>query len=60
MKLRPSNPTPFGDPFLAPYAEAIAERAKKVRAREKSLRPSDGTLADFACAHEYYVGTGLN
>ena len=54
MKYRPSNSAPFGDPFLAPYAEAIAARAKKVRAREKALRPNGGTLADFACAHEYY------
>ena len=54
MKYRPSNSAPFGDPFLAPYAEAIAARAKKVRAREKALRPEGGTLADFACAHEYY------
>ena len=54
MKLRPSNSAPFGDPFLAPYAEAIAERAKRVRTKEKALRPEGGTLADFACAHEYY------
>ncbi|MBQ6923044.1 MAG: 1,4-alpha-glucan-branching enzyme, partial [Kiritimatiellae bacterium] len=46
--------TPFNDPFLTPYAGAIAARAKKVRAKEKSLRPEGGTLADFACAHEYY------
>ncbi len=45
---------PFGDPFLAPYAAQIAERAKRLRTREKALRPCGGTLADFACAHEYY------
>ena len=54
MDLRPSNSAPFGDPFLAPYAGAIAARAKNVGARMKALCPKGGTIADFACAHEYY------
>ena len=45
---------PFGDPSLASFAAKIAERAKSVRDREKALCLGAGTLADFACAHEYY------
>ena len=45
---------PFDDPTLASYAAKIAERFKSVRTREEALRPCGGTLADFACAHEYF------
>ena len=46
--------TPFNDPLLAPYADKIARRARLVCDREASLCAKGGTLADFACAHEYY------
>ena len=53
-QLRLRTRTPFGDPSLAPYAAQIAARAEAVRDREKTLCLGAGTLADFACAHEYY------
>ena len=54
MQRRPDKPAPYGDPSLSSYAAKIAERAKSVRAREKTLCLGAGSLADFACAHEYY------
>ena len=54
MQRRIDKPAPFGDPSLAPYAAKIAERAKSVHDKEKTLCLGAGSLADFACAHEYY------
>ena len=54
MQRRIDKPAPFGDSSLASYAAKIAERAKSVRAREKTLCLGAGSLANFACAHEYY------
>ena len=44
----------FGDPYLEPYAGAIARRAKLVRDRARNLCAGGVSLADFASAHEYY------
>ena len=42
------------DSYLRPYAGEIKRRAALIRKREKDLCGACGTLADFACAHEYY------
>ena len=42
------------DPWLAPYLGAIRDRARAVRERAAALAGPAGSLADFACAHEYY------
>ncbi|HRR33251.1 MAG TPA: alpha amylase C-terminal domain-containing protein [Kiritimatiellia bacterium] len=42
------------DPYLAPYAEIIRRRAEKAARRAAELAAAPGTLAEFACAHEYY------
>ena len=42
------------DPYLAPYLPVIAERRKRADALEKRLTGGQMSLADFACAHEYY------
>ncbi len=50
------------DPYLAPYAEIIRKRPEKAAARAATLGKTPGSLAEFACAHEYYglhkTGTG--
>ncbi|HNX33610.1 MAG TPA: alpha amylase C-terminal domain-containing protein [Kiritimatiellia bacterium] len=42
------------DPYLAPFAEIIARRAKLASERAAVLAKVPGSLAEFACAHEYY------
>ena len=42
------------DPYLAPYAEKIALRSARAFSRAAKLLSAAGSLADFACAHEYY------
>ncbi len=42
------------DPYLAPYAEIIRKRADAAVRRASQLATSPGSLAEFACAHEYY------
>lgn len=42
------------DPYLAPYAEIIRRRADKAERRAAELASAPGSLAEFACAHEYY------
>lgn len=42
------------DPYLAPYAEIIRRRAGKAAQRAAALASVPGSLAEFACAHEYY------
>lgn len=42
------------DPYLAPYAEAIRRRAAAAEALAARLAQGPGSLAEFACAHEYY------
>ena len=42
------------DPYLAPYLDTIARRAAAADARALRLAQGPGSLAEFACAHEYY------
>jgi 1,4-alpha-glucan branching enzyme len=42
------------DPYLAPYAEIIRRRAALAGQRAAELAKTPGSLAEFACAHEYY------
>jgi len=42
------------DPYLAPYAEIIRKRADAAARRAAQLATGPGSLAEFACAHEYY------
>ena len=42
------------DPYLAPYAEIIRKRADAAARRAALLAKGPGSLAEFACAHEYY------
>lgn len=42
------------DPYLQPYAELIRRRAESAEQRARELSQGPGSLAEFACAHEYY------
>lgn len=42
------------DPYLEPYRAIIERRALSASKRAKDLAQNPGTLAEFACAHEYY------
>ena len=42
------------DPYLLPYAGKIRDRSERAFARGDSLAKGPGSLAEFACAHEYY------
>lgn len=42
------------DPYLAPFAEIIHKRAALAEQRADELSRGPGSLAEFACAHEYY------
>ena len=42
------------DPYLDPYREIIQRRAAKASQRAAALAEGPGSLAEFACAHEYY------
>ena len=42
------------DPYLAPYLGAIRRRAGAAETRARQLAQAPGSLAEFACAHEYY------
>lgn len=42
------------DPYLAPYRETIRRRASQAEALARRLTQGPGSLAEFACAHEYY------
>ena len=42
------------DPYLSPYAEIIRRRSGLADKRAADLSNGPGTLAEFACAHEYY------
>jgi 1,4-alpha-glucan branching enzyme len=42
------------DPYLTPYAGVMRHRSEAAAARAKALAQSPGSLAEFACAHEYY------
>ncbi|MBO4286688.1 MAG: alpha amylase C-terminal domain-containing protein [Kiritimatiellae bacterium] len=42
------------DPYLAPYEPVIRRRVENARKRGEELAAGPGSLAQFACAHEYY------
>lgn len=42
------------DAYLKPYAGIIERRAKLIAKRAARLSKDPGSLAEFACAHEYY------
>lgn len=42
------------DPYLAPFAEILKRRADAAAAKARQLAKAPGSLAEFACAHEYY------
>ena len=42
------------DPELAPYAQVIARRARRIRDTEHRLTGGNITLPDFASGHEYF------
>ncbi len=42
------------DPWLQPYADIIKRRHALVEKRVQELTAVPGSLAEFACAHEYY------
>ncbi len=42
------------DPYLGPYEEIIRRHAQAAEQRVSELAKGPGTLAEFACAHEYY------
>jgi len=42
------------DPYLAPYADIIRRRAGLASERAAALSRTPGSLAEFACAHEFY------
>lgn len=43
-----------GDPYLAPFADALAQRARRQEAMAQRLAGDRQTLADFASGHEYF------
>ena len=51
-----SNPIShlLDDPYLAPYRGTIERRADLARLRAAELSATPGSLAEFACAHEFY------
>lgn len=42
------------DPYLAPYGVVLRRRAEMAERRARQLAEAPGSLAEFACAHEYY------
>ncbi len=42
------------DPWLAPYRDVIRRRADAASERARRLAAQPGSVAEFACAHEYY------
>jgi len=54
MAVSASRARLLDDPYLAPYAEIIRRRADKAEQRAAELASAPGSLAEFACAHEYY------
>ncbi|MBQ6353051.1 MAG: 1,4-alpha-glucan-branching enzyme, partial [Lentisphaeria bacterium] len=52
---RANLPTALGsDPYLAPYLPRLAARRERADALEARLTQGRMSLAEFACAHEYY------
>jgi 1,4-alpha-glucan branching enzyme len=54
MPVSPIRSRLLDDPYLAPYAEIIRKRSELAAQRAASLARTPGSLAEFACAHEYY------
>ncbi len=51
----PSRPLPLSaDPYLAPFAEALADRARRAGSLERRLTGGTRSLADFASGHEHF------
>ncbi len=42
------------DPYLAPYQAVLRRRADAAAERARQLSRDPGSLAEFACAHEFY------
>jgi len=42
------------DPYIEPYSDIIKRRCDLVEKRISEIAASPGSLAEFACAHEYY------
>ena len=42
------------DPYLAPFEPILKRRAETAQSRADQLSAAPGSLAEFACAHEYY------
>ena len=49
-----SRPRLLDDPWLAPYRAVIERRAANAAKCAAELARGPGSLAEFACAHEYY------
>lgn len=54
QQAKPPAPQLLDDPYLAPYAEAIRGRAATAAAVAARLAKGPGSIAEFACAHEFY------
>ena len=48
------QPRLLDDPYLKPYEAAIRRRAELAAATAARLAAGPGSLAEFACAHEFY------
>ena len=54
MPVSPIRSSLLDDPYLGPYAEIIRKRSEQAAQRAATLAKTPGSLAEFACAHEYY------
>lgn len=54
MPLSATRSSLLEDPYLAPFAEILKKRSDAASARAAQLSRVPGSLAEFACAHEYY------
>ncbi|HSH68970.1 MAG TPA: alpha amylase C-terminal domain-containing protein [Deferrisomatales bacterium] len=48
------TPTPWGDPYLAPYREHLLRRCRRVEEAERRLTGGDQPLEAFASGHTYF------
>ncbi len=49
-----NRPHLLDDPYLLPYADIIRQRAARAGKIAAELAAGPGSLAEFACAHEFY------
>ncbi|MEI7901867.1 MAG: alpha amylase C-terminal domain-containing protein [bacterium] len=54
MPASPIRSRLLDDPYLGPYAAIIRNRSLQAARRAETLAKVPGSLAEFACAHEYY------